>query len=253
MLKYKIKDVSEYFQIPKSTLRYWESEELIALNRNENNSYREYDTQSLVELSDMVFYRSLDVPVKQLRKLPDMTSLELDELLEKTDCKLDNIIADLQNKKKKIASKRNMIHKIKALENKQLIQSMPDFRYVIPFDYASPENWKCYLEDTSLFIMYVSFEHLSDIQFGIITEEPTKHLLWESNFSQNMPEKTSFYKTLIKLDIRDNNENNLNQIKSSLQEKGLNPVYAIGRFLGFTYDDVRWGYYESWVYCNTSE
>jgi len=186
--------------------------------------------------------------VKQLRKLPDMTSHELDQLLEHTDNELDHIIADLQNKKKKIVSKRNMIRKIESLENTQLIPSTPDFHYVTPFDYASPENWKCYLEDTSLFIMYVSFAHMEQIQFGIITEEPATHLLWEDSDAQTTSENGTFYKLLIKLAIRDNNENNLNEIKAFLQKKGRKPVYAIGRFLGFTYDDARWGYYESWVY-----
>ncbi|HAX53481.1 MAG TPA: MerR family transcriptional regulator, partial [Lachnospiraceae bacterium] len=35
--RYNIGEISEIFQIPKPTLRYWESENLIQLNRNEEN------------------------------------------------------------------------------------------------------------------------------------------------------------------------------------------------------------------------
>ena len=67
--KYTIKEVSELFHVPKSTLRYWESEGIIGSNRNDHNEYREYTTEDLIIIADILFYRNLNIPVKDLKNI----------------------------------------------------------------------------------------------------------------------------------------------------------------------------------------
>lgn len=53
MDKNYIKDISEIYGIPKSTLRYWDSEGLIHFNREPSNSYRQFDLKTIMNVGDI--------------------------------------------------------------------------------------------------------------------------------------------------------------------------------------------------------
>ncbi|WP_138269529.1 MerR family transcriptional regulator, partial [Anaerofustis stercorihominis] len=63
--KYNIGLISKILNIPRSTLRYWESEGLINLKRNKENDYREFDVSSIFEILDIALYRKLNISIKE--------------------------------------------------------------------------------------------------------------------------------------------------------------------------------------------
>ncbi len=56
---YTIGQVSELFDLPKSTIRYWDEQGLIRSSRQEENDYRLFDIDDIFMLYDIVFYRKI--------------------------------------------------------------------------------------------------------------------------------------------------------------------------------------------------
>ena len=52
----RIGEIADFFDIPASTLRYWEEKEIITPKKNPENNYREYQISDLMSLSDIIFY-----------------------------------------------------------------------------------------------------------------------------------------------------------------------------------------------------
>ena len=82
---YTIGQVSELFDLPKSTIRYWDEQGLIRSSRQEENDYRLFDIDDIFMLYDIVFYRKLDIPIKQMKNLYGKTLTELYETLDETE------------------------------------------------------------------------------------------------------------------------------------------------------------------------
>ncbi|MGC3728257.1 MerR family transcriptional regulator, partial [Enterococcus faecalis] len=61
---YTIKEVTELFNIPKSTIRYWDEQGLICTTRNVENGYRSFDLEDLFKIYDIDFYRKMGIPIK---------------------------------------------------------------------------------------------------------------------------------------------------------------------------------------------
>ena len=83
-----IGQLSETLGIEKSTLRYWDSQGIITLTRNDSNNYREYSKQDITEISDIAFYRSIDMPIKQCKEINQMPVEQLKETFEEIDQKI---------------------------------------------------------------------------------------------------------------------------------------------------------------------
>ena len=56
---FRIGDISHFFDIPASTLRYWEDMGVIAPAKDQINNYREYTVEDLMSISDVIFYKNL--------------------------------------------------------------------------------------------------------------------------------------------------------------------------------------------------
>ncbi|MCU7378591.1 MerR family transcriptional regulator [Clostridiales Family XIII bacterium ASD5510] len=54
-----IEQVSRIFNIPKSTLRYWEDKGLLHPIRNKENGYREYSRYAITEIEDLLTYKTM--------------------------------------------------------------------------------------------------------------------------------------------------------------------------------------------------
>ena len=88
----RIKEVSELFHLPASALRYWDDEGLIRFERSKDNHYRCPTSQTMLDICDVIFYRSLSLSIKEIKSIPGMcvdkasaelTRKALPKLLEK--------------------------------------------------------------------------------------------------------------------------------------------------------------------------
>ena len=64
-----IKEVEQKTGLPRSVIRFYEKEGLIAPQRNANNSYREYAQEDVDRLIRIAFLRTLDIPIEEIRRV----------------------------------------------------------------------------------------------------------------------------------------------------------------------------------------
>ncbi len=80
---FRIGDISHFFDIPASTLRYWEDMGVIAPAKDQINNYREYTVEDLMSISDVIFYKNLGLPLKNIRQIESTTPEQLIIFLKK--------------------------------------------------------------------------------------------------------------------------------------------------------------------------
>ena len=76
-----IGEISEILNITPSTLRFWEKENLFHVSKKSNH-YRTYTNTDLIDIADILYYRNLGVPVKDIRAFSSLELSEYDQFLE---------------------------------------------------------------------------------------------------------------------------------------------------------------------------
>ena len=71
----RIGEVAELYGVPVPTLRFWEKHGFLSSIRDENNNYRVFDpSKTLINLGDAIFYRNIEVPFKEVKRIKDMNA-----------------------------------------------------------------------------------------------------------------------------------------------------------------------------------
>ena len=65
--KFQIGEIASFFDIPASTLRYWEDKGVLHPGKKCENQYREYTIEDLMTISDVIFYKNLGLQLKEIR------------------------------------------------------------------------------------------------------------------------------------------------------------------------------------------
>ena len=88
---FHIGEISRFFQIPASTLRYWEETGILSPRKGAWNNYREYTVADLMTISDILFYKNLGLSLKQIHTMESIAPMEHRDLLSKKFRKLNYI------------------------------------------------------------------------------------------------------------------------------------------------------------------
>lgn len=56
--QFHIGQIARFFDLPASTLRYWDEVGILTPHKNHTNSYREYTVSDLMTISDIIFYKN---------------------------------------------------------------------------------------------------------------------------------------------------------------------------------------------------
>ena len=240
--RYTLDKISKLFQIPKSTLRYWESEGLISSIRNEENDYREYDTNNLVEICDIKFYRSLNFPIKNLREVWQMSISESEELLNNSHKEIESKIAALHNTLHKIDGRLANIKLFNYLKDNPYHIDTPPFSKIIYLHLSETENVIEYIKDQSLLSFAIDDISCAIKSYGTILNGETKNthkILWESD---NIPHTyiTCLLKVKNTIIDKDNLNEHLQYIKSINKKAGA----ILGRYL---VSDSLEDYFQVWI------
>ncbi len=149
----RIGEVSELYDVPIPTLRFWEKEGLCPSRRDVNNNYRIYDpSDTLINLGDTVFYRNIEIPFSDVKRIKSMDSAELTATLQTTK---ENIQAKIENYKQKmevIEQKLAIIKEIQNAKKGELVETEIPFDRVIAFEYNKKEHFQKYLSNPNCFI-----------------------------------------------------------------------------------------------------
>ena len=237
--KYNIGEVSEIFKIPKSTLRYWDSENLIQMDRNEENEYREYTIKQIIDISDIAFYRSLNIPIAKMRKIFDVNLEEFDDILYDTQKDIDAQIAKLKEIKKGILLRRSKIKEVEMLQAAPYSECKPDITKMIDFDISH-----FYKTNPYDFTILISLKENRGIRYGtaVSGEELEGRTIWESNETNN-----KFIQCILRVSVDNPEENNLKEHLDYVANQGYKADEIIGRYLITAMDGVRYDYYKIWI------
>ena len=89
-----IGEISEILNITPSTLRFWEKENLFHVSKKSNH-YRTYTNTDLIDIADILYYRNLGVPVKDIRAFSSLELSEYDQFLENQERELNKKIKNV--------------------------------------------------------------------------------------------------------------------------------------------------------------
>lgn len=79
----QIGKVGKLFGLSPETLRYYQQEGLISPKKNPLNGYREYGFQELLYLIDILFYRDIGIPIRDIKRIRDgLGAGEISALIE---------------------------------------------------------------------------------------------------------------------------------------------------------------------------
>lgn len=226
---FHIGEIADFFQIPASTLRYWEESGLIAPGKNRENNYREYSVSDLMTISDIMFYKNLGLPLKQIRRMDETDTTGQRHLLE-------GKIEVLEQQKKAIDRQiQQLNYHISAIQTIEELETHPfsvaeiDTEYIVPFELFEIEKIKRYIENPYL---YSRVQHSANLQaerrgLTIPATEgmqiSDRDILWEKGTNP-------YISCLMRERVKEGYPNNLPELLTKVQ-KEHDTGYVISRFL----------------------
>jgi len=112
---FTIKQISQLAHVTPRTLRYYDQIGLLTPEEIGNNGYRYYSDASLLKLQQILFYRELEIPLEQIKKIMSHKKFDLQSALEghkrqlgKRIDRLNNLIATVDQTLKYIKGEDEM-------------------------------------------------------------------------------------------------------------------------------------------------
>ena len=168
----RIKEVSELFHLPASALRYWDDEGLIRFERSKDNHYRCPTSQTMLDICDVIFYRSLSLSIKEIKSIPGMCVEDVDHTLETNARRLEDQIRQMQMTLEKLQTRRSMVQRIMDLERTSfqvLRDLLPAMKLFSPEDRESLET---YVQDPYQSSILIKPQQGQEIEYGIFLAWP---------------------------------------------------------------------------------
>lgn len=126
---WSIGEIANLFDISPETLRYYERAGIISINKNKKNGYRSYSYEDIVILMDILFFRKLDVPLK-----------DIDEIIKTKNLK--EIIMLLNAKQRLLSRKIDEIQHQQEILAKVVEQYEASVNHIGQFKLVSTPNFK---------------------------------------------------------------------------------------------------------------
>lgn len=150
---FTIGEIAKILNIPSSTLRFWEEQGLFHISKCMNN-YRSYTTTDLIRIADIVFYRNLGIPIRDVN---DFITVPLDNYgssLEEVQQQLTEKIQKYEKMQEKIYLQQERYRTLQQLLKNPFTVEEPPFSYVISWDFWEKENLMYYIEDPARYVWY---------------------------------------------------------------------------------------------------
>ncbi|MBO0439895.1 MerR family transcriptional regulator [Candidatus Enterococcus ikei] len=240
--------VAEITNLPKSKIRYWDDMNLLTSSRNQHNGYRMFDMEDILTISDIDFYRRLDIPINKMTNLYRKSPEELWAILDETEKRVAAELAELEKKKQGIKHRKDQLLSLIELKEKEFLDEPLDIERIIPIDLKDPNELHAYIDNPSSLVVYIDSKNEKEITYGfaVTTKEFVEEVtIWQQPEQQNK----SYKQFLLTIKSDDPLENNFQSIKGKLEQQGYQTGTMVGRYImtaeeqdGFYRD-----YYKAWV------
>lgn len=246
---HKIADVAKIFNIPVSTLHYWEQQGLFEVERNQQNKYREYTVSDILNIWEILLYRDMEIPLKNIREIQQNDLDSLERIYDENEAKLNLEIQKLQRTLQRLKRQKKLIEKLHELGD-EIRFCRPDFT-MCRKDSMNVDSMRITLQNSYRCCLLI--DESGNITRGI-TQHKEDHLkteiLWEEKEEKNL----GYAEFLLKVKVEDLSDNNLEDIRSRLQEMGYQTGGVIARYLLIAGEkNVRFEYYRAWIEIRTND
>lgn len=185
---FQIGEISHFFDIPASTFRYWEDMGVLTPAKDQSNNYREYTIEDLMSISDVVFYKNLGLPLKNIRQMKGMTPEQHDHLFEEKLSQLQQQEIALQQRMAKLRCHMEAIQTLKELRENPYQETDIDTDCIVSFELIEQEKLRRYIENPYLYSRVQHSENMEAEQRGITIakselseEQQRSQIIWEKN------------------------------------------------------------------------
>lgn len=240
--------MAKLFGLNASTLRFWESEGLLQAQRNRNNNYRDYDYQSLLDISDLVLMKNMGMSLESMRESPHMGLAEIGALYENRSDAIAVQIARLEEVLRKVDATRELMREFNEIyQKREIIPSEPDVLQVIPHKS---------IDDLVVWSKYFSGEYQFGMVFlpdgGGLTEiwgwVPSARVETDDSIWEYKPGERSFSLCAMRINVEDRQQNNIDEIRATFSSLGRDTGMIVARFVCTACEDgVRNDYYKAWI------
>jgi DNA-binding transcriptional MerR regulator len=125
--KFLIGELSKLFNISTDTLRHYDRIDLLKPDYDDNSSYRYYSIRNFFKLSRILFFKSLDISLENIKKyMNNKNTNNLLSLLKRKEEEIDIKINRLTNLKKKIQTKLELLESINSELDQVKIKRIPE-------------------------------------------------------------------------------------------------------------------------------
>ncbi|WP_097027153.1 MerR family transcriptional regulator [Clostridium peptidivorans] len=260
--KYLIGEVSNFFNISKDALRYYDKFGLIKPKKDELNGYRYYDEEDIVKLSYLTSLKELDMPLEDIKFILYHKSLsEINNIFKNQENVIDNKIKKLEKIKNTIVEYKEDFNKAMNYINKFKVIESPLFIYKVE-NYELDENMINILKEFNPDANMVSIrysvildnhcfdeiklgENMKYAISGIITND-AEHIMLGSNCNKFSKRKCIY--TVIKAE-NDIKADDLAELKDYLSDNNIQVNDDIlARAIAFeSVENASIDYYEMWI------
>ena len=127
-MSYTIKQLADLAGVSVRTLHFYDESGLLKPNRTKNNGYRVYEKPELLKLQQILFFRELDFPVKEIKRIMTAPNFDID--------------AALRDQKRLIELKKERLNKLIKTINKTINdKNMKDQELYDSFDDAKMKEY----------------------------------------------------------------------------------------------------------------
>lgn len=236
-----IHEVASLYNLPVSTLHYWEKEGLFATERNQENGYRLFSLADILNVWEIVFYRDMHIPIREIRELihDDIDAIEAcydqqEQVLQKQLRRTQKILSRLEEQKE-------MVLIIRRLKEHPFRESVPDIAYCCrdTFDLSSIQ---ASLEDPHNICLVIAGVHHDHVERGIVLTTDKEDVIWQRDNGKK------YLEFLLKAGSENPDDNNMAEISKQVRTRGLRTGKVIGRYLMMGSEEgKRYEYYRAWI------
>lgn len=233
--------LADLFHISPSALRYWDNEGLIRFERSPENNYRKPSINTMLDICDVLLFRGLSLPLKQVREIPSMNREQLRFALKQNETRLKQQIEELTISIERMEQKYRMLDRVEDLENhfqKEKI-TLPAIQ---EFTFDKKEYLLTYIHDTYDTVILIDPRQSDEPQYGILFPDSK-----ETPMRTADPAPRYYLKGLLKINTEDTASHNYNEFSALAKAEGFQPGILIGRYLITAWEEHRYDYYEAWL------
>ncbi|SHJ18166.1 MerR family DNA-binding transcriptional regulator [Propionispora hippei] len=260
--KWSIGEVAKLFEVSTDTLRYYEKTGLLPAHKQSHNGYRYYSYEEIVLLMDILFFRNMEIPVKEIKQMVTQMGIgDIKHILDRNESIVESRIQELLRLKQSISQAAKQYKLCEAWLGKYAFVAAPGFSYKLVSGQSEDlvdmlrkyrkEDW---LADRVQYTLFVSQEALlsqpafCSAQIGISVEAVNLDVLTAAEQQEltAFPAGEYLY-TVLGTNYEEPRHEGLGQALEHLQaneRKISGPL--IGRYIASVHRDGL-DYYEVWL------